>query len=98
MEKNLSVTPIQRSPFGYLAAFFHQDFDLLFPNFDAGMSAYVSGLKAEQRVALREDVEKVLLHAEDEADVRKAWRLAGAEWTAKGINLRSELIKLSKIL
>lgn len=59
------------------------------------MTEYVSGLRPEQRLALREDLRAVLLGATTEAEVRRVWIEAGAQWVAKGVKLRDAFIKLT---
>ena len=83
------MMPVRGSAFENLAAFFHQDFGLLFPSFDAGLKDYIAGLKVDERTALREELRDILSNAETEADTRQAWVRAGAQWMAKGVKLHT---------
>ena len=94
MGKYDEMLPVRGSALQQLAAFFHQDFGMLFSSFDIGMSEYISGLRPEQRAALREDLRAVLLNAQTESQVRQAWIQAGAQWMAKEVRLREALTKL----
>lgn len=84
---------IAQGELSLFASHFHQDFELLFSDVNAGAAEYLKTLSGERKTKLRQDLESMLVEysGKDEVGLRKAWRRAGAQFWPRERELRPTL-------
>jgi contact-dependent growth inhibition (CDI) system CdiI-like immunity protein len=85
-----STSPTELERF---ASWFHQDFALAFSNADEGAKEYFRSLTSVRRQVLATELEDFLKAwaGREGRGLRNAWIRLGAEWSARGSELRTHM-------
>jgi len=83
----------ERSELQEFAMSFHQDWDLVFPDFLEGAAMLLKGLSPERRALLRSQFDQFLRENENASseELKKKWFGLGAEAWQPGLEVRSGL-------
>lgn len=83
----------RQSPLQRFAAWFHQDFFVLFPDVASGGQAYLNQLDDAEREAVRAELQQLLAQypGKSEAGLRNAWLRLGAEAWPRRVGTRALL-------
>lgn len=87
-----------RSEIGKFADFFHQDSDLIFPDFRSGARMYFESLSADQKLILKRELKQFVESRASPSSLKKAWFKLGAQWWQKDLKIDNAIRDIIDVL